>query len=154
MNHIFQKVRPYFKTLFQDLSDGTLTLSKIKQQVIENWKSTKILNDKFFLAPCNVSPYQWDSLYKVAGVKNGFLIFKVSLCNGGASTLYNLMVSEMWKEAYMIWMLNGSRTLRFSHYCTESAFGNFLQYIYIRTISSKHMLSVLQNWSKLVLWEV
>ena len=28
------------------------------------------------------------------------------------TTLYNLMVSEMWKEAYMIWILNGSRTLR------------------------------------------
>ena len=34
--YIFQNVRPVLKTLFQDLSDGTLTLSKIKLRVILN----------------------------------------------------------------------------------------------------------------------
>ena len=42
-NHIFQKVRPVLKTLFQDLLDDTLTLSNIKQQVFWNWISKKFL---------------------------------------------------------------------------------------------------------------
>ena len=42
-NHIFQKVRPVLKTLWKNLSDGTLKLNKSKLEVFLNWISKTIL---------------------------------------------------------------------------------------------------------------